>query len=110
MNSARNAAELGAPLEDTSHGSWTRVCQRLRAEFGEDVYNSWFARLELDKVSNGVAHCSVPTKFLKSWIQSHYQERILSILSAEAAGLKGLVIEVRSGTRRSVPSAQVSLN
>lgn len=110
MNSARNAAEMSGPEEDANNGSsWTRVCQRLRAEFGDDVYNSWFARLELDKVSNGVAYCSVPTKFLKSWIQSHYQERILSILSAEAAGLKGLVIEVRSGTRRSLPSTQVPL-
>lgn len=55
---------LGADLAKLT-AAWSRVCQRLRAEFGEDVYSSWFARLELDRVERGVAFCSVPTKFLK---------------------------------------------
>lgn len=79
---------------------WSRVCQRLRAEFGEDVYSSWFARLELDRVAAGVAFCSVPTKFLKSWIQSHYSERLLPLVSAEVPGVRSVVIDVRSGMRR----------
>jgi chromosomal replication initiator protein len=61
--------------------AWSRISQRLNAEFGEDVYTSWFARLELDALQAGLAYCSVPTKFLKSWIQSHYQERILVIIA-----------------------------
>ena len=28
--------------------NWARVKRRLRAELGEDVFASWFARLELD--------------------------------------------------------------
>jgi len=105
MNSIRNAAETNAqPNEAAESSSWARVCQRLRAEFGDDVYNSWFARLELDKIHNGVAFCSVPTKFLKSWIQSHYQERILGILSAEHAGVSGLSIDVRTSSRRAPAS------
>ena len=51
--------------------AWRRCCRRLRAELGEDVFSSWFGRLELDGVRDGVAQLSVPTRFLKSWIQSH---------------------------------------
>jgi len=82
---------------------WKRVCQRLRAEFGEDVYASWFARLELDRLEQGVAYCSVPTKFLKSWIQSHYYERIMPVIAAEFDDLRGLCIDVRTGVRRVAP-------
>lgn len=33
--------------------AWTRVKRRLRAELGEDVFASWFARLELETVDGG---------------------------------------------------------
>ncbi|WP_280949054.1 DnaA N-terminal domain-containing protein, partial [Methylobacterium sp. CCH5-D2] len=35
--------------------AWARVKRRLRAELGEDVYASWFARLELEAVDGGTA-------------------------------------------------------
>lgn len=89
--------------------AWTRVCQRLRAEFGEDVYSSWFARLELDRVERGVAFCSVPTKFLKSWIQSHYNDRIIPVISAEIPDARGLSIEVRTVMRRPAARAEPHL-
>jgi len=62
--------------------AWQRVCRRLRAEVGEDVFNSWFGRLELDEIYDDVARLSVPTKFLKSWIQSHYTDRIVTALGS----------------------------
>ena len=52
-----------------------RVRARLRAQVGEDVFNSWFARLELEEIVDDVAHLSVPTRFLCSWIQSNYADR-----------------------------------
>ena len=58
------AARGGAP-EEMSGGeygkAWGQACRRLRAEVGEDVFNSWFGRLELEDVSGGVARLSVPT-------------------------------------------------
>ena len=79
--------------------TWDRVCRRLRAELGEEVFMSWFGRLELDGVVDGVAHLSVPTKFLKSWIQSHYLDRILAVLSAEITEVRALAVGVRSSSR-----------
>ena len=93
-------AEAIAQEATRQSAAWSRVCQRLRAEFGEDVYTSWFARLELDRVSQGLAHCSVPTKFLKSWIQSHYNDRLAPVISTELPEVRGVVIEVRAVGRR----------
>lgn len=88
--------------------AWSRISQRLRAEFGDDVYTSWFARLELEAMRAGLAYCSVPTKFLKSWIQSHYQERILGIIASELPEAHGLIIDVRSGTRKQNVGAEIA--
>ena len=69
--------------------SWARVRRRLRAELGEDVFSSWFGRLELVAIADGVAHLSVPTRFLKSWIQSHYVDRVRALVGEECAGRVG---------------------
>src|SRR5437660_8455330 len=83
--------------------AWSRACRRLRAELGEAVYGSWLAGLELVRIENGVAHVSVPTKFLKSWIQSHYTDRVRAALSSEFGGIEKLNVEVRSSTKMRMP-------
>src|ERR1700743_1963862 len=79
--------------------AWKRCTARLRAELGEDVYSSWFGRLELDEIVDGEARLSVPTKFLKSWIDNHYTDRILAAMKAEFADVVALMLAVRSSTR-----------
>jgi chromosomal replication initiator protein len=79
----------------TPDGAWARVTARLRAEYGEDVYTSWFARLVLDRVEDGVAHLTVPTRFLKSWIQSHYIDRIAGVFGEEAADVRRIALDLR---------------
>ena len=91
---SQDTAVAATPAE-----SWNRTCRRLRAELGEDIYNSWFGRLELDAVRDGVAYLTVPTRFLKSWIQSHYNDKILGVLSSELSEVVSLSISVRSSMR-----------
>ncbi len=79
--------------------AWMRIRLRLRAELGEEVFSSWFGCLELDALSDQDVYLSVPTKFLKSWIQSHYVDRILPTLASEFPTIKRVSINVRSSTR-----------
>ena len=79
--------------------AWKRCCARLRAELGEDIFTSWFGRLELETAADGRACFTVPTRFLKSWIESHYVDRILAALNSEIGGIADLTIAVRSSTR-----------
>ena len=78
--------------------AWGRVKRRLRAELGEDVFASWFARLELDCVVGGTARLTVPTRFLKSWIESHYLDRVLNTFKAEVEEVGRIEVGVRGTT------------
>jgi chromosomal replication initiator protein len=81
---------------------WTRVKDRLRAEVGDDVYSSWFARMELDGSEGDTVKLSVPTRFLKSWIQSHYAERVLACWQAEQPNYLRVELTVRSAVIRTL--------
>src|SRR6185437_2017435 len=81
--------------------SWSRVKERLRAEVGEDVYSSWFARMDLEGIEDGAVRLSVPTRFLKSWIQSHYAERVLACWQAVDDKITRAELIVRSAVLRS---------
>jgi chromosomal replication initiator protein len=80
-------------------GAWRRVCNRLRSELGEAKFSSWFARLDLERVEEGVAYLTVPTKFLRSWIQTHYVDRIRAALQQEMSEVEAISIDIRSNAR-----------
>lgn len=94
--------ETSGAVSAEDHSRWERVRHRLRAELGDAVYNSWFTRLELERVDAGAMHLSVPTKFLKSWVQSHYAPRIKARVASEFSKVERVVIDVRSPARKKI--------
>ncbi|MBB4567544.1 chromosomal replication initiator protein [Rhizobium leucaenae] len=76
-----------------------RVSARLKAQVGPDVYASWFARLKLHSVSKSVVRLTVPTTFLKSWINNRYLDLITNLFQAEDAEILKVEILVRTATR-----------
>jgi chromosomal replication initiator protein len=76
--------------------AWARCCQRLRSELGEDVFMSWFGGLKLEAIVAGRATFTISTKFLKSWVEAHYQEKILAALNGEIGGVAAMHVGVRS--------------
>jgi chromosomal replication initiator protein len=83
---------------DTSEGQrelWTRVRARLKAGVGEDVFASWFARLELEEIVEDVVHLSAPTRFLCSWVQSNYADRILEAFRQDAEDVSRIQVTLR---------------
>jgi chromosomal replication initiator protein len=87
-------------MADKEQERWARVRERLRAKVGDDVYGSWFARMELEGVEGDTVRLSVPTRFLKSWIGSHYSEQLLSCWQAEDPAIKRIEITMRSAIIR----------
>ena len=51
---------------------WSVVHGELRNEFGEAVFRSWLKPLTLQASYHGTLEVSVPTRFMRDWIQSHY--------------------------------------
>ena len=95
-------------MKSIEQDRWSRVKGRLRTTVGEDVYTSWFARMDLESVRDESVHLSVPTRFLKSWIQAHYVERVLSCWQAEMPQVHRIDLSVRTAMRCAAPAKDVS--
>src|SRR5260370_6656274 len=85
---------------------WSRVKGRLRTRVGEDVYTSWFASMDLESVEEESVQLSVPTRFLKSWIQAHYAERVLTCWQAEMPEVHRIDLTVRTAMRCAAPAKE----
>jgi chromosomal replication initiator protein len=83
-------------MTNSEQDRWSRVKGRLRSSVGEDIYSSWFARMDLEDVQDESVRLSVPTRFLKSWIQAHYAERVLSCWQAEMPEVHRIDLTVRA--------------
>ena len=92
-------------MTSTDQERWRRVKDQLRSELGEDVFSSWFGRMELEAVEKGSVRLSVPTRFLRNWIQSHYSEKVLLKWQSEEPDVTRLELTVRSSTIR-LPAAK----
>ena len=76
--------------------SWDNIARRLRAELGEDLYSSWFVRMEPEDYRDGQLAVSVPTRFLRNWIQSHYSDRLLKVAQTELGPIDAVAVRVRT--------------
>lgn len=76
--------------------TWQRILVRLRGELGEDVFTSWFLRVELEGISGGVVTLSAATRFLRNWIMSHFKETLIGFWTDEIGTVHKLDVRVRS--------------
>jgi chromosomal replication initiator protein len=90
-------------MSNTEHERWTKVRGRLKANVGDDIFSSWFARMELESVENDTVRLSVPTRFLKSWVQSHYADRLFACWQEELPAVARVELTVRSAVLRPLP-------
>ena len=79
--------------------AWARVRAKLRQEFGESVYRSWFKPLVLRAVDGSKVELSAPTTFMQERIEVQYSSRIKEIWILESGGsIKTLGITVLSAS------------
>ncbi|MEQ9115855.1 MAG: chromosomal replication initiator protein DnaA [Rickettsiales bacterium] len=65
--------------QDGGAGVWSKSLQCLESEFGQAVSQSWFAKINFEKYENNVVHLVVPTRFVRDWISTHYEKKILKV-------------------------------
>jgi chromosomal replication initiator protein len=113
-------AYRGAPLQTnavegnlmiaTSPGRAEKAFEKVRAQIkarvGGEVYSSWFGRMQVDEYSKGLVRLSVPTAFLRSWINGHYLDLISELWKIEDPDVLKVEIVVRSATRQVRPCAE----
>ncbi|MEQ9169751.1 MAG: chromosomal replication initiator protein DnaA [Rhodospirillales bacterium] len=67
--------------------TWSEICESLRAEIGEASYQSWIKPMRLIGKDGNAVRTGVPTRFMREWIQAHYQDRLSELLGGR--GLSG---------------------
>src|SRR4051812_13180207 len=88
------------PMTVSDQERWTRVQARLRAAVGDENFKSWFGALEHDAINDDVVRLSLPTRFLKSWVQSHYADKLLACWKAEMPSIRRIDLVHRSAVLR----------
>jgi len=86
-------------VEQTADKAFARVSARLKAQIGADAYASWFGRLKLVELTPYQVCLSVPTAFLRSWINNHYFPLLSALWREENPEILRVEIVVR-GVRR----------
>lgn len=80
---------------DTATAVWERIVGRIRQEYGEDVYKSWFKGVALVEADDFTVHLSVPTSFLRMWLRTNYGTKLLALWRAERPTVQRVDIRVR---------------
>lgn len=80
-------------MDDVLALSWERVCGKLNTLHGDAIFRSWLKPLRFSGSEEGRVLLSVPTRFMREWINTHYVEDIRRFWRDEQAA-EGYVIEI----------------
>lgn len=73
---------------------WDRVKLRLKREFGDSAYKSWVRPIAFDSLEDESVRLSVPTRFMRDWVLTHYAERIRTLWNGENPKVRRVRIDV----------------
>jgi len=94
-------------VDEELAAQWVRIRGRLRAEYGEAAYRSWLKPLTLREVVDGSVCITVPTDFMRDWVESQYGQRLFDLWADENRSVRAVRIET-SPLMRQPPQAAVS--
>ena len=60
--------------------NWETIQNAMREKFGDDIFESWIKKIELEEEYNNYILFSVSTRFIRDWIVSRYLDQILQII------------------------------
>lgn len=87
---------------------WDRVRSRLVAEVGEAAFKSWLAPLAVQDVTDGAVRLSLPTRFMRDWVATHYVDRVRRVLGEEMPDLRSLDLVVAPKLKPAAPVVAVA--
>jgi hypothetical protein len=97
-------AKVAAVPRKTLEAHWVRITEQLIEEFGQNVFDCWFRRVQLEGQRGNTIVLTVPTKFLRSWIRSHYLKRIKALWNDALNAIEDVALDLR-GVERVPPNA-----
>ncbi|WP_455466181.1 chromosomal replication initiator protein DnaA [Bartonella sp. B39] len=94
-------ASMDLPIisEEEGVAAFARVMAQLKAQVGIEAYTSWFGRVKLAEYSRNLVKLSVPTAFLRSWINNHYGSLLTNLWKQENSAILRVEVIVRGMKR-----------
>ncbi|MFN9116336.1 MAG: DnaA N-terminal domain-containing protein [Bacteroidota bacterium] len=83
---------LETTLDDVLAPIWDRISEKLKGLYGEAVHRSWLAPMRYAGHDNGKIQLSVPTRFMREWVSTHYADDIRQFWHEEKEA-EGLSVE-----------------
>lgn len=68
--------------------------QRLQTLVPIETYNAWFRHLTVQDCTNDTLRLTVPSRYIKHWIETHYQNELIQVAQTLAPELKTVEVQV----------------
>ncbi|MDA0654983.1 MAG: chromosomal replication initiator protein DnaA [Proteobacteria bacterium] len=94
---------------NTLPAQWARIRSRLRAEYGEAAYRSWLKPLTLSGYSGETVQLTVPTRFMRDWVEAQYGKRLIGLWASENTALKKVEILLEGSAAAQVAESQAAI-
>ncbi|MGE4218259.1 MAG: chromosomal replication initiator protein DnaA [Alphaproteobacteria bacterium] len=91
-------------MDDKLSAQWARIRGLLRGEFGETAYRSWLKPLTLQGLDGSTLRISVPTRFMRDWIDSQYRSRLLDMWTAENDAVADIAVVLEGARAEPAPA------
>ena len=89
---------------------WNSVLKKLNAEYGNEVFNSWIKNIAIKNLDEDILYFTVPTRFIRDWITSHYLDKIIFFLNQENPQIKRVKINIDNSLTANVSNVDNSIN
>ena len=73
---------------------WNSVLKKLNVEYGNEIFNSWIKNIRIKNLDEDILYFTVPTRFIRDWITSHYLDKIIYFLNQENPQVKRVKINI----------------
>jgi chromosomal replication initiator protein len=73
---------------------WARIRGRLREEVGEVEYRTWLRQMTLAGIDGDEVVVTLPTRFLRDWVRSHYGDRLSTLWQQEIPRIRRVELRV----------------
>lgn len=81
-------------LDRQLSAQWERVRGRLRTEVGETAFRSWLNPISIASASEGALQMSLPTRFMRDWVNRHYLDRLRLLWAGENPTIREIELVV----------------
>ncbi|MFM7612191.1 MAG: DnaA ATPase domain-containing protein, partial [Alphaproteobacteria bacterium] len=88
--------------------AWARIRAKLREEVGDVEFRSWLRQMTLATVEGDEATITLPTRFLRDWVSSHYGDRLRTLWQQENPAIRRVDLRVAAGSRATAGEASAS--